>query len=97
VRTVGQVAAIGTELAVRGFGLAGAVVCAAEDDEAARRAWRDLPDGIDLVILTGAAAAAIGAAAPGPASTAGGPVVTTAGGRLTVVLPGSGRPEDGGG
>ncbi|KOT42777.1 hypothetical protein ADK41_07705 [Streptomyces caelestis] len=39
--------------------LAGAVVLVADDPDAVRRAWRSLPDGIDLVILTPAAARAL--------------------------------------
>ncbi|MBD0422707.1 hypothetical protein H0H10_26720 [Streptomyces sp. TRM S81-3] len=57
--TMGRVAALGERTRVAGLALAGAVVLLADDPEAVRRAWRALPDGIDLVILTPAAAAAL--------------------------------------
>ncbi|CAL9656894.1 hypothetical protein SUDANB105_06839 [Streptomyces sp. enrichment culture] len=65
---MGRVAALGERTRVAGLALAGAVVLVADGTEAVRRAWRDLPDGIDLVILTPAAAKALGPdpAAPGP-------------------------------
>jgi vacuolar-type H+-ATPase subunit F/Vma7 len=56
---MGTVAAIGEEVLVRGFGLAGVLVCPAGDPESVRAAWRGLPDGVALVILTRAAAAAL--------------------------------------
>ncbi|MEV5312455.1 hypothetical protein [Streptomyces sp. NPDC052610] len=62
---MGRVAALGERTRVAGLALAGAVVLVADDAEAVRRAWRDLPDGIDLVILTPAAADALG---PDPAA-----------------------------
>ncbi|WP_406411458.1 hypothetical protein [Streptomyces sp. NBC_01614] len=64
---MGQVAALGERARVVGLALAGAVVLLADDPDAARRAWRSLPDGIDLVILTPAAAEALESdvAAPG--------------------------------
>jgi vacuolar-type H+-ATPase subunit F/Vma7 len=52
------VAVIGEETLVRGFALAGALVLAADDPEAVRAAWRDLPDDVAVVILTEAAAGA---------------------------------------
>ncbi|MEU2912771.1 hypothetical protein ACWCQ0_11795 [Streptomyces massasporeus] len=75
--TMGRVAALGERSRVLGLALAGAVVLVAEDDQAVRRVWRSLPDGIDLVILTPAAAQAL---EPEPA---------TPGGRrpLTAVMP----------
>ncbi|MER6746328.1 hypothetical protein [Streptomyces fungicidicus] len=63
---MGRVAAIGEQTRVGGLALAGAVVLVADSPEAARRAWRDLPEDTDLVILTPAAAEALrsGPAAP---------------------------------
>jgi hypothetical protein len=69
-----RVAALGERLAVQGFGLAGALVLAAEDAAAARAAWRTLPPDMAVVILTRAAADAVGE----PALAAAAP--------LTVVL-----------
>jgi vacuolar-type H+-ATPase subunit F/Vma7 len=56
---MGRIAAIGAEAEVRGFGLAGVLVLPAEDDEAARAAWRALPADVALVILGPDAAAAV--------------------------------------
>ncbi|MFE4050178.1 hypothetical protein [Streptomyces sp. YIM B13518] len=56
---MGGVAALGERARVAGLALAGAVVLVADDPDAVRRAWRSLPDGIDLVILTPAAARAL--------------------------------------
>jgi vacuolar-type H+-ATPase subunit F/Vma7 len=56
---MGRVAALGERARVAGLALAGAVVLIADDPDAVRRAWRTLPDGIDLVILTSAAAEAL--------------------------------------
>lgn len=53
------VAALGERARVAGLALAGAVVLVADDPGAVRRAWHSLPDGIDLVILTPAAARAL--------------------------------------
>ncbi|MET9848341.1 hypothetical protein ACFZC6_38025 [Streptomyces ossamyceticus] len=60
-----------------GLALAGAVVLVADDAPAVRRVWHSLPDGVDLVILTPAAAEAL------ESDTA------TSGGRrpLTAVMP----------
>ncbi|MFF5313293.1 hypothetical protein [Streptomyces massasporeus] len=65
--TMARVAALGERSRVAGLALAGAVVLVADDAEAVRRVWSGLPDGIDLVILTPAAAEALGSepAAPG--------------------------------
>lgn len=68
----GTVAAIGEEVLVAGLGLAGVQVLPAEQPEAVRAAWRQLPDGVALVVLTPAAAAALGELPPD---------------RLVVVLP----------
>ncbi|WP_433074174.1 hypothetical protein ACQP1P_26900 [Dactylosporangium sp. CA-052675] len=70
----GRLAAIGEARLVRGYGLAGAAVIAAEDEPAARSAWRELDPRITIVIVTPSAARAVAAA--------GGP-----GGRLLAVLP----------
>ena len=68
-----NVAVLGERHRVEGFALAGASVIVAADAEAVREAWARLPDGVDVVVLTPAAAAAIGdSRAPRP---------------LTVVLP----------
>lgn len=71
---VGRVAAIGTELAVQGFGLAGALVLAADGPNEVRAVWRSLPPDVAVVILTRDAVAAL----PEPAR---------AGLPLVVVLP----------
>ncbi|KUO15990.1 V-type ATP synthase subunit F [Streptomyces dysideae] len=59
---MGRVAAIGEQVRVAGFALAGVVVLAAEGPDAVREAWRNLPDDVELVILTPAAADALGPA-----------------------------------
>jgi vacuolar-type H+-ATPase subunit F/Vma7 len=56
---VSEVAAIGAWLDVAGFALAGARVYPAADEEQARAAWRDLPEGVGFVILSADAAAAL--------------------------------------
>ncbi len=56
---MGRVAALGERSRVAGLALAGAVVLVADAPEAVRRIWRSLPDGVDLVILTPAAAEAL--------------------------------------
>ena len=74
---MGRVAAIGEQTRVGGLALAGVVVLVADDAPAVRRVWHSLPDGVDLVILTPAAAEAL------ESDTA------TSGGRrpLTAVMP----------
>ena len=69
-----RVAAIGEARLVRGYGLAGVTVLAAEDERAAQAAWRALDPRVGLVIVTPSAARAVAAA--------GGP-----GRRLLAVLP----------
>lgn len=69
---MGQLAAIGAEPLIRGFALAGVRLLAAADSDEVRAAWRDLPAGVDVVILTAAAAQLLGDAT-GPA--AGRPLV----------------------
>ena len=51
-----RAAVIGQALQIEGFGLAGAVVCAAEDEDQARTAWQSLPPDIAVVVLTDSAA-----------------------------------------
>ncbi|WP_262386809.1 hypothetical protein [Streptomyces sp. TRM49041] len=63
---MGRVAAIGERRRVAGLALAGAIALVAEDSDAVRRAWRTLPDGVDLVILTPAAAEALEADSAAP-------------------------------
>jgi vacuolar-type H+-ATPase subunit F/Vma7 len=56
-----EIAAIGASPQVGGFALAGARVYEADTAEQARAAWRRMPDAVAVVILTQAAAEAIGA------------------------------------
>lgn len=58
---MGTVAALGEHMRVRGFALAGVEVFAAEGGEDVRAAWRSLPEDVSLVIVTPAAAGALGA------------------------------------
>ncbi|MEV0694795.1 V-type ATP synthase subunit F [Streptomyces sp. NPDC050388] len=58
-------AALGEQVRVVGFALAGVAVLIAEDPDAVRAAWRTLPEDVELVILTPAAADALG---PEPSS-----------------------------
>ncbi|MEU8617819.1 V-type ATP synthase subunit F [Streptomyces sp. NPDC048623] len=57
---MGTVAAVGEHMRVRGFVLAGVDVFPAEHAEEVREAWRSLPDQVSLVIVTSAAAEALG-------------------------------------
>ncbi len=57
---VGSVAVIGEETAVSGFALAGALVLPAEGEDAVHRAWSNLPDDIQVVIVTAQAARQLG-------------------------------------
>jgi vacuolar-type H+-ATPase subunit F/Vma7 len=59
VSVVGGVAAIGAEVAVQGFGLAGALVLAADGPDEVQTAWRSLPADVAVVILTRDAIAAL--------------------------------------
>jgi vacuolar-type H+-ATPase subunit F/Vma7 len=70
------VAIIGEELGVQGYAMAGAVVCAADDEAGVLRAWRELPGDVAVVLLTVRAAGWLGG------ELAGRPDV------LTVVMPG---------
>lgn len=47
-----RIAAIGTAETLEGLGLAGALVSVAEDPEAVRTAWHDLPLDVAIVVLT---------------------------------------------
>jgi vacuolar-type H+-ATPase subunit F/Vma7 len=57
---VGTVAVIGEQVLIQGFALAGAVVLPAENATAACAAWLQLPRNVLVVVLTPAAAAALG-------------------------------------
>jgi hypothetical protein len=54
-----RIAAIGELLRIQGFGLAGAVVCAADSPVEVRAAWDGLPVDVTVVVLTPPAAAAL--------------------------------------
>jgi vacuolar-type H+-ATPase subunit F/Vma7 len=69
-------AALGEEARVQGFALAGALAVAAGTPEEVRRAWRELPPDVVLVVLTRPAAEALTAELADPD-----PV------RLTAVMP----------
>jgi len=56
---VSRAAAIGEEVRVAGYALAGVEVHTAEDAEAVRTAWDRLPDSVACLILTPAAHAAL--------------------------------------
>ncbi|MGW9029082.1 V-type ATP synthase subunit F [Streptomyces sp. NPDC055722] len=75
--TMGTVAAIGARSKVSGLALAGVDVLVAEHPDAVREAWRTLPGTVSLVIVTAAAAKALGTetAQPDPSRP------------LTVVMP----------
>ena len=72
--SAGPVAVIGELPRVQGFALAGAVVLVADDDAAVRSQWASLPTDVPVVVLTAAAAVALGHLAAD-------------GGRLIVVMP----------
>jgi vacuolar-type H+-ATPase subunit F/Vma7 len=55
-----RAAVIGELTRVQGFGLAGAVVLAADDAAAVRSAWDSLAGDVAVVVLTPRAAAALG-------------------------------------
>jgi vacuolar-type H+-ATPase subunit F/Vma7 len=55
-----RVAVIGEAVRAEGFALAGALVLTAEDEDAARAAWRSLPADIAVVVLTARVAAWLG-------------------------------------
>lgn len=54
-----SVAALGESYRVEGFALAGALVFFAADPAAVRGAWSHLPDSVEVVVLTAAAASAL--------------------------------------
>jgi vacuolar-type H+-ATPase subunit F/Vma7 len=64
--TRGTVVALGEPALVEGYRLVGAVVHAADTADLVREAWRDLPDGTVLVVLTDGAARALGTRACAP-------------------------------
>ncbi len=64
--TRGTVVALGEPALVEGYRLVGAAVRAADSADAVRQAWRDLPDGTVLVVLTDRAARALGTRAFAP-------------------------------
>ncbi|MFI1200807.1 hypothetical protein K2224_38500 (plasmid) [Streptomyces sp. BHT-5-2] len=72
---MGVVVAIGERARTAGFALAGAQVGPADDPDRVRAFWRELPADAALVVLTPAAAAALG------------PEVLDAAEPLTVVMP----------
>jgi vacuolar-type H+-ATPase subunit F/Vma7 len=59
---MGRVAVIGEETAVSGYALAGVLVLPAEGGDAVHGAWSSLPDDVQVVILTSAAARTLGGA-----------------------------------
>jgi vacuolar-type H+-ATPase subunit F/Vma7 len=54
-----RVVAIGSELTLAGYGLAGVEVMAADNSAAVQRAWAGLGDDVGLVLLTADAALAV--------------------------------------
>ncbi|MEK2478611.1 MULTISPECIES: hypothetical protein [Streptomyces] len=75
MKVMGAVVAIGERARTAGFALAGVQVRPAEEPDRVRMSWRELPADAELVILTPAAAAALG------------PDLLKAAGPLTVVMP----------
>jgi vacuolar-type H+-ATPase subunit F/Vma7 len=71
-----RVAVIGEELGVQGYAMAGAVVCAADDEAGVLRAWRELPGDVAVALLTVRAAGWLGGELPRRPDV------------LTVVMPG---------
>jgi vacuolar-type H+-ATPase subunit F/Vma7 len=57
---VGAVVLIGEPALVAGYAMAGATTMSAQGPDEVRRAWEGLPSGTTLVILTAAAADALG-------------------------------------
>lgn len=58
----GTIAALGEAARIEGFALAGVLLRPAEDPAAVQSAWRELPQDVVVVILTNAAALALGPA-----------------------------------
>jgi vacuolar-type H+-ATPase subunit F/Vma7 len=71
------IVALGEREQLQGFALVGVEVAAADDADAVRAAWRELPGGVGLVILTAAAHGALEAEE-----------LTSEAGPLAVVMPG---------
>jgi vacuolar-type H+-ATPase subunit F/Vma7 len=78
---VGSVVVLGERSRVTGFALAGARVAPAEDARTVLAAWQALEDDVAVVVLTPAAAIALGALLDEPPRP---------GRPLTVVMPGTG-------
>jgi vacuolar-type H+-ATPase subunit F/Vma7 len=57
---VGPIVVIGEPALVAGYAMAGATTMPAQGPDEVHRAWESLPSGTSLVILTAAAAAALG-------------------------------------
>jgi vacuolar-type H+-ATPase subunit F/Vma7 len=57
---VGRVAVLGESVRVQGYALAGALPIVAESPEEIKEAWSNLARDVELVVLTPAAAAALG-------------------------------------
>jgi vacuolar-type H+-ATPase subunit F/Vma7 len=55
-----RAAAIGESSHVQGYALAGVIVYPAEDEAEVRAAWRSLPGGVEVVVVTARAAAWLG-------------------------------------
>ena len=60
-----RIAVLGEAVRTEAFALAGAVVIVADSPDAARTAWRSLPDDVGVVVLTPLAADALGDALAG--------------------------------
>jgi len=67
---VGAVVVIGEPAFVAGYAMAGATTTPARGPDEVRRAWESLPSGTTLVILTAAAADALGGRLSGDPLTA---------------------------
>lgn len=57
---MGRVAVLGESVRVQGYALAGALPIVAESPEETKEAWSNLARDVELVVLTPAAAAALG-------------------------------------
>jgi vacuolar-type H+-ATPase subunit F/Vma7 len=69
---MGRVAAIGEAVRLQGLSLAGVVLLPGDDAAEVRASWTDVPEDVEVVILTPRASAALGPHRTGP---------------LTVVMP----------
>jgi vacuolar-type H+-ATPase subunit F/Vma7 len=63
---MGTVIVLGEEVVVSGYALAGALVRAANDEKQVSSAWATMPPDVEFVILTAAAARALGGARSAP-------------------------------